>query len=225
MEIIPAIDLRAGRCVQLVQGDYSRETIFSEDPVEMARRWEEQGAPRLHVVDLDGARDGRPKNLSVVADICAAVGLPVQLGGGIRNELTASRALDVGVQRVIVGTAALNERTAEGLLRSFGDSIVIGIDARDGKVAVRGWLDTTDTSAVDLARKLAGLGLARMVYTDIGTDEMIAAVPKVEVIASGGITSVEDVRALRKAGAVGVIIGTALYTGKLTLEEALEAAC
>jgi phosphoribosylformimino-5-aminoimidazole carboxamide ribotide isomerase len=236
MEIIPAIDLRAGRCVRLVQGDYGKETVFSDDPVEMARHWEEQGAPRLHVVDLDGAREGQPRNLSVVADICAAVAIPVQLGGGIRDELTASRALDLGVQRVIIGTAALDRAVARRLAASLGESLVAGIDARDGMVAVRGWIEATRRKATDMARDLVALGFRWIVYTDIASDgmlkganvpamrEMIAAVPEARVIASGGVTTVEDVRRLKKAGAAGVIIGMALYTGRLSLQDALEAA-
>jgi phosphoribosylformimino-5-aminoimidazole carboxamide ribotide isomerase len=236
MEIIPAIDLRAGRCVRLVQGDYGKETVFSDDPVEMARHWEEQGAPRLHVVDLDGAREGQPRNLSVVADICAAVAIPVQLGGGIRDELIASRALDLGVQRVIIGTAALDRAVARRLAASLGESLVAGIDARDGMLAVRGWLEATRRKATDLARDLVALGFRWIVYTDIASDgmlkganvpamrEMIAAVPEARVIASGGVTTVEDVRKLKEAGAAGAIIGMALYTGRLSLQDALEAA-
>jgi len=236
MEIIPAIDLRAGQCVRLVQGDYGKETVFSEDPVEMARHWEEQGAPRLHVVDLDGAREGQPRNLSVVADICGAVAIPVQLGGGIRDKLTASRALDMGVQRVIIGTAALDRAVARRLAASLGESLVAGIDARDGMVAVRGWREATQTKAVHLARDLVALGFRWIVYTDIASDgtlkganlpamrEMIKAVPDARVIASGGVTTVEDVRRLKQAGAAGAIIGMALYTGRLSLQEALEAA-
>jgi len=234
MEVIPAIDLRGGRCVRLLQGDYDRETVFSDDPVEMARHWEEQGAPRLHVVDLDGAREGQPRNLSVVADICEAVGIPVQLGGGIRDELGARRALDLGVQRVIIGTAALNHAVAQALASELGESLVVGIDAKDGMVAVRGWLEATHTKAVNLARELVGLGVRWIVFTDIESDgmlkganiaamqEMIERVPEAHVIASGGVTTVADVRRLKEAGAAGAIIGMALYTGTLSLREALE---
>jgi len=237
MEIIPAIDLRGGRCVRLVQGDYARETVFSDDPVEVARHWEEEGAPRLHVVDLDGARDGRPANLSAISEICEAVSIPVELGGGIRDELTACRALDLGVQRVIIGTAALDPRKAERLASALGESVVAGVDAKDGLVAVRGWLETTGTKATELARQLVSLGFRWLVYTDIARDgmlrganvpamrEMVKAVPQARVIASGGVTTVDDVRKLKEAGAAGAIIGMALYSGRLTLKEALEAAC
>ena len=236
MEIIAAIDLRGGRCVRLAQGDYAKETVFSDDPVEVAQRWEAQGAPRLHVVDLDGAREGRPRSLSVVADICAAVSIPVQLGGGIRDELTASRALDVGVQRVVVGTAALDREVARRLASALGDSLVAGIDARDGMVAVRGWLEQTRTKATDLARDLVALGIRCIVYTDIASDgmlkganvtamrAMIEEVPEAQLIASGGVTTVDDIHKLKEAGAAGAIIGMALYSGRLTLKDALEAA-
>jgi phosphoribosylformimino-5-aminoimidazole carboxamide ribotide isomerase len=236
MEIIPAIDLRAGQCVRLVQGDYRKETVFSDDPVEMARHWEEQGAPRLHIVDLDGAREGQPRNLSVVADICAAIAIPVQLGGGIRDELTARKALDLGVQRVIIGTAALERDVARRLAASLGESLVAGIDARDRMVAVRGWVEATQTKATDLARDLVASGFRWIVYTDIASDgmlkganvpamrEMINAVPDARVIASGGITTVDDVGRLKEAGAAGAVIGMALYSGRLSLKDALEAA-
>jgi len=236
MEVIPAIDLRGGRCVRLVQGDYQRETVFSEDPIGIARLWVGQGAPRLHVVDLDGAREGEPRNLSVVAAICKAVDVPVQLGGGIRSTAIAKRALKAGVSRVILGTSALDPAVAEEMAKALGESLIAGIDARGGKVAVRGWLDTTELEAVDLARRLAALGLRWIVFTDIGADGMLAG-PNlgalkemvegvdVSIIASGGISSVDDVRAVREAGAAAAIIGKALYAGRLTVKDALEAAC
>ena len=236
MEIIPAIDLRGGRCVRLLQGDYERETVFSLDPPDMALHWESLGASRLHVVDLDGAREGEPKNLPVVAEICASVKIPVQLGGGIRDVSIARQALDAGVDRVILGTAALDPQAATAFVSELGDKVVAGIDARDGLVAVRGWLDTTEIRAIDLAQKLVELGMRWLVFTDIATDgmlsgpnvpalrEMVAAVDA-SVIASGGITTVDDLLAARKAGAAGAIIGTALYTGKLNLREALRAIC
>ncbi|HUU54333.1 MAG TPA: 1-(5-phosphoribosyl)-5-[(5-phosphoribosylamino)methylideneamino]imidazole-4-carboxamide isomerase [Armatimonadota bacterium] len=236
MEIIPAIDLRGGRCVRLLQGDYGRETVFSLNPPDMAMHWESLGARRLHVVDLDGAREGEPKNLPVVAEICASVKIPVQLGGGIRDVSIARQALDVGVQRVIVGTAVLEPEAAARFAGDLGEAVVAGIDARDGFVAVRGWLDTTQIRAIDLAKKLVDLGLRWLVFTDIATDgmlggpnvpalrEMVAAVDA-SVIASGGIASVDDLLAARRAGAAGAIVGTALYTGKLNLREALQALC
>lgn len=236
MEIIPAIDLRGGKCVRLLQGDYSRETVFSEDPPAMAKHWESLGAPRLHVVDLDGAREGEPRNLEVVRAICAAVSIPVQLGGGVRDTAIAQQALEVGVDRVIVGSAALDPEAAAAFVGELGERVVAGIDARDGLVAVHGWLDTTAVLAVDLARKLVALGFRWIVFTDIQQDgtlrgtnipalrEMVGAV-SASVIAAGGITTVEDVRAARDAGAAGAIVGRALYTGDLDLKAALEALC
>ena len=236
MEIIPAIDLRGGKCVRLLQGDYSRETVFSDDPPAMAKHWESLGARRLHVVDLDGAREGEPRNLEVVRAICAAVSIPVQLGGGMRNTALAQQALEVGVDRVIVGSAALDPEAAAAFVEEFGERVVAGIDARDGLVAVHGWLDTTSVGAVDLARKLVTLGFRWIVFTDIQRDgtlrgtnitalrEMIVAV-SASVIASGGITTVEDLRAARNAGAAGAIVGRALYTGDLDLKAALEGLC
>jgi phosphoribosylformimino-5-aminoimidazole carboxamide ribotide isomerase len=236
MEIIPAIDLRGGKCVRLRQGDYEQETVFSEDPVEMARHWVAQGATRLHVVDLDGAREGTPRNFSVVADICEAVPVPVQLGGGIRDEVTARHALDAGVQRVIVGTGALNHALLRELETELGDSLAVGIDARDNQVAVRGWLETTGLRAIDFAREVIAMGIRWIVYTDIATDgmlkganiaamrDMVEAVPEANIIASGGVTTVDDIAALKVAGAAGAIIGMAFYSGKLELKAALQAA-
>jgi len=236
MEIIPAIDLRGGRCVRLLQGDYDRETVFSDDPPAMAKRWESLGAPRLHVIDLDGAREGAPRNLDVVRSICDAISIPVQLGGGIRDVETARRALDAGVDRVIVGSAALDSEVARCLVTEIGRKIVAGIDARDGLVAVRGWLDTTEVRALDLAKKLVGIGYHCIVFTDIATDGMlkgpnIPALKKMveavdaSVIASGGMTTIDDLRAARGAGAAGAIVGRAIYTGDLNLQKAIEALC
>jgi len=237
MDILPAIDLRGGKCVRLIQGDYDRETVFGNEPAAMARHWESLGAKHLHVVDLEGAKDGEPRQLDTVAAIVRAVSIPVELGGGIRTEAAARHALDLGVSRVIIGTAALNLETASNLAAFLGQHLVAGIDARDGMVAVRGWLETTEISAVALAKELVSLGLTWIVYTDIATDgmlqganvaamrEMVETVPEAKVIASGGVSSVEDVRTLRDAGCAGAIIGMALYTGKLKLEDALEAAC
>lgn len=237
MEILPAIDLREGKCVRLTQGDYGRETVFGDDPAAIAQHWESLGATRLHVVDLDGARAGEPRQLDTVASIARAVGIPVELGGGLRTEAAARRALRVGVDRVIVGTAALDREVVGRLAATLGNSLVAGIDARDGLVAVLGWLQTTKIPAVGLAKDLVALGIGHIVYTDIASDgmlrganvpamrEMVEAVPTAQVIASGGVSSVEDIRALREAGATGAIIGMALYTGRLSLEEALQAAC
>jgi phosphoribosylformimino-5-aminoimidazole carboxamide ribotide isomerase len=235
MEIIPAIDIRGGRCVRLIQGDYAREMVFGDDPAAMAKHWEEHGATRLHVVDLDGAREGEPRNLAVVERIAGAARIPVELGGGIRTEEIARRALDAGVDRVIIGTAALDRAAARRLAEALGEAMVAGIDARDGRVAVRGWLETSDIRAVDLGREMAALGVKWIVFTDIGSDGMLQGpnVPALRemvesvdasIIASGGITTVDDVKAVRDTGAAAAIIGRALYEGRLSLEEAMAAA-
>jgi phosphoribosylformimino-5-aminoimidazole carboxamide ribotide isomerase len=211
---IPAIDIRGGRCVRLVQGDFSRETTYADDPVEMARHWQAQGASRLHVVDLDGAREGSRANADVIARLLKAVTIPVQVGGGIRGEGTAQALIDQGADRVIVGTAAA-EQPAElqGWLRRLGpERVVIGIDARDGKVATRGWLETTHLEATTFARSLAQMGVVRVLHTDIARDGVLGG-PNVQatralidssglhVIASGGVSSIDDLRALAEAGA------------------------
>jgi len=236
MEIIPAIDLRDGKCVRLVQGRYDQETIYGDDPGAMAVHWERQGARRLHVVDLDGAREGEPRNLDAVGEIVRAVKAQVELGGGIRDLETARLALELGVERVIIGTAALDPDRVRAMVEALGERVMAGIDARQGRVSVRGWLETTDVKAIDLARRLASLGIRSIVFTDIVQDGMmrgpnIAALREMvegvdaEIIASGGISTVEDVRAVRDAGAAAAIIGTALYSGRLELREAMEAAC
>lgn len=238
-EILPAVDLRAGRCVRLYQGDYDRETIFSEDPVETARRWEAEGATRLHVVDLDAARTGLPENLPVVARMARALRIPVQMGGGVRDREAVRRVLEAGVERAIVGTAAAADPdAAAALFVEFGERLILGLDARDGRVAVAGWRETTGWDALDLARRLAAAGARRLIYTDIATDgtgagpslestRRLAEGAGIPVIASGGVGSVEHVRAvaaLAPAGVEGLIVGRALYTGAVRLPEALAAA-
>ncbi len=231
MQIYPAIDLRAGRCVRLRQGDYAQETVFGADPAAMAKRWVEEGATYLHLVDLDGAKEGRPVNGASVCAIVQATGVPCQLGGGLRTREHIAEALGWGVARVIIGTKALQSPGwLEEMCTAFPDKIVLGIDARDGRVATHGWLETSEMTALDLARKLAHLRLAALVYTDIGRDgmmqganvaamaEMAAAVP-IPVIASGGVTTLDDIRQLAAAGLAGCIVGRALYEGQLTLRE------
>ena len=234
-EVIPAIDLRDGRCVQLAQGDFGRSTVFGDDPPAMARRWAAAGATRLHVVDLDGSKAGAPVHLSVIERIAAAVDLPVQLGGGIRSLANVTDAFAAGVQRVILGTAALEDPAfLNSALEQFGERIVVGIDARDGRVAVRAWADVSGTDALELAQSVAMRGCRTIVYTDISRDGMLAgpnieamrrmaeAVPNVAVIASGGVSKLDDVLALVETGCVGVITGTAIYTGAVDLAEAIE---
>jgi phosphoribosylformimino-5-aminoimidazole carboxamide ribotide isomerase len=236
-EIFPAIDLRAGRCVRLLQGDYARETVFSDDPVGIAQRWAAAGARWLHIVDLDGARTGISENLPVVARIAAAVPLPIQLGGGMRDRTAILAALDAGVRRVILGTTLLTgePEAVDAMLREFGERTVAGVDARGGRVAVQGWTETTDRDAVELARELEARGARRLVYTDITSDGMLAGPNRegvrrmaealsIPVIAAGGVSKPDDVRrlaTLEPLGLEGVIIGKALYTGAVRLEELL----
>ena len=239
IEIIPAVDLKEGRCVRLVQGRMEEETLYYEDPLEAARLWVDQGARRLHLVDLDGATGGSPANLEALRRIVDGVAVPVQLGGGIRSEGDARRYLDLGVERVILGTLACREpaRTAE-LCRRLPGKIVLGVDAREGYVAVEGWRDVTRTTAADLIAAYADVPIAGIVYTDIQRDGMltgpnvaalrqVAAASPFPVIASGGISCAGDITAvarLESFGVNGVIVGKALYDGKLTLREAHDAA-
>jgi len=233
MEIIPAIDIRGGKCVRLYQGDYNQETIFSEHPVAVALDWRAQGARRLHLVDLDGAASGEVYNVAVIEAIVKQVSLPVQLGGGVRDEATVGRLLDIGVGRVIVGTVAVEQpELVERLCRRFGEAIVVGIDARDGHIATHGWQVGTKVTALELGQRMADVGVRRLIYTDIkrdgtlsepnfeGVAEMIDGV-SVAVIAAGGISSLTHLRKLEELGVEGAIVGKALYTGDINLREAL----
>lgn len=238
-QIIPAIDLRAGRCVRLYQGDYDRETVYSDDPVAQARRWEAAGASRIHVVDLDAARTGTPVNLETVRRITGAVDVPVQMGGGVRDRDSVLRVLGAGVERAIVGTrAARDPENAGRLFAEFGESLVLGVDARDGRVAAAGWGETTSWEAVEFARLMARHGARRIVFTDIATDGTgvgpslgatgcMLRETGLQVIASGGVGSQEHVMQLaelaRSAGGrlEGIIVGRALYDGALDLETAI----
>lgn len=234
-EVIPAIDLRGGRCVRLLQGDYDRETAYSDDPVAVAERWASLGAPRLHVVDLDGAREGAPRNQEVLAAICRAVPIPVEVSGGIRTAGAIAAALAYGAQRIQLGSIAVKDPslTREAIVR-FGDAIVVSIDARDGEVRTDGWLQGSNVRAVDLARELAEAGVARLMFTDIGRDgmqtepnfdayrELLAAV-SCPVVASGGVSRTEHLVRLAGIGCEGAIVGKALYESAFTLPEALAA--
>ena len=233
MEVIPAIDLRGGRCVRLTQGDYDRETVFSDDPVAVARRWAEEGPPRLHIVDLDGAREGRPVNGGIVRAIIEAVELPVQVAGGVRDLEAVAGWLAAGADRVVLGTAAVRdpELVAEAC-RRHGERIVVSIDARDGRVAVEGWREATERRADDLLRDLAALGVQRFVYTDIARDgtltspnfdaiEAFAQATSAAIIASGGVAEVAHLVRLAELGVEGAIVGLALYDGRVRLAEAL----
>jgi phosphoribosylformimino-5-aminoimidazole carboxamide ribotide isomerase len=239
--IIPAIDLKDGRCVRLKQGDMSTATVFSDDPVAMARHWAAQGAKRLHIVDLNGAIAGRPKNEKVIRDMIAAVGdkVAIQLGGGIRDLDAIESYIDAGVTFVIVGTAAVkNPGFLSDACYAFPGHVIAGLDAKDGKVAVEGWSKMTGHDVVDLARKFEEYGVEAIIYTDIGRDGMLTGVNveatvrlarelKTPVIASGGIASVADINQLvpyAGDGIIGAIAGRALYEGKLDFREALKAA-
>jgi phosphoribosylformimino-5-aminoimidazole carboxamide ribotide isomerase len=234
MEIIPAIDLRNGRCVRLYQGDYEKETVFSDDPVSVALRWQSEGAKRLHLVDLDGAAKGELCNLDAIERIAAAVEIAVQVGGGVRSLETIGLLLELGVGRAILGTVAVeNPDLAEEACQRFGERIIIGVDARDGWVATRGWLQQSTVTASQLAAKMVGLGARRFVYTDISRDgtltspnfeavaELMSQV-SVPVIAAGGISSVEHLTRLAALGAEGAIVGRAIYTGDVKLAEAMK---
>jgi phosphoribosylformimino-5-aminoimidazole carboxamide ribotide isomerase len=234
--ILPAIDIRGGQCVRLRQGDYSQETVFGADPAEMSRRWAEQGASFLHLVDLDGARAGRPVNGDSIRRILETASVPCQLGGGLRNEEHIAEALSWGVTRVVLGTRALQDSAwCEKMTRCFPGRIVLGLDARQGITATSGWLQSTGLTTLEAARRCASWPLAALVYTDIGRDGMLEG-PDVEgtravadlvpfpVIASGGVGSLEDVHRLKRAGLAGCIIGRALYESRVNLAEALRLA-
>lgn len=230
MIVIPAVDIRGGRCVQLTQGDYGRETVFGDDPVATARRWQEAGAQRLHVVDLEGARDGVPKQRDTIAAIAQALDIPVQVGGGIRNRSHADDLFAAGVERAILGTAAVHDpQLVFDLIAAYGpERIIVGVDARNGQVATQGWLETSSLSALDLIAEMRDRGVRRAVYTDIERDGMLAspnfdavreaAALGVAIIASGGVSRREDLERLATIpGVEAVIVGTALYTGNVTL--------
>jgi phosphoribosylformimino-5-aminoimidazole carboxamide ribotide isomerase len=234
MLIIPAIDLKDGQCVRLYQGDYSQVTVFADDPAEVGRRWRDEGAKFLHLVDLDGAKAGKPVNLAVIERIMEASGLPVEVSGGIRDEATVAQVLGMGVNRVTLGTIAIKdpELTAR-LCSQWGERIIIGIDARDGLVAVEGWTETSSVAATDLAQQMAVQGALRFSYTDITRDGTLkepnyatiaefASAAKRPVIAGGGVSQTAHVRKLAALGLEGVIIGRALYTGDIQLKDLLD---
>jgi phosphoribosylformimino-5-aminoimidazole carboxamide ribotide isomerase len=234
--VIPAIDIRDGKCVRLLQGDFDRTTVYSDDPVDMAKKWQAKGAARIHVVDLDGSRTGRPQNREVIERIAREIDVPLQVGGGIRDIETVSDYIGMGVGYCIVGTVALKDRdfVIEACQR-FSDSLILGIDARDGKVAVEGWIERSMLTPLEIAKSYEGCGLAAIVYTDIGRDGMetgvnidatkeLAESVNIPIIASGGVSGIDDIEKLidvEKSGIMGVITGKALYEGTLALEEAV----
>lgn len=236
MIVYPAIDIRGGRCVRLVEGDFARETAFDADPVDAASRWEAAGAAWLHVVDLDGARLGAPSNTDAIRRIRQAVEIPIQVGGGLRTEDHIAGAFDLGVDRVILGTAAI--RTPDLVARAvarWSDRLAIGLDTRDGRLATDGWLDQTEAKVEDVALRLRRLGVQGFIYTDIRRDGTLAG-PNLTalstlvallgrgVIASGGVGSLQDVASIARTSADGVIIGRALYDGRIDLPSAIAAA-
>ncbi|MDR3709802.1 MAG: 1-(5-phosphoribosyl)-5-[(5-phosphoribosylamino)methylideneamino]imidazole-4-carboxamide isomerase [Capsulimonadaceae bacterium] len=237
MEIIPAIDLKCGKCVRLTQGRFEHEKQYSDDPLRVARRWLDEGATRLHVVDLDGAREGKPseENIAIVRDIVRQIGIPVQIGGGIRSRDTAQRTLEAGIDRIIIGTAAVSDPSIAELFAEFGERIVLGIDATQGKVAVQGWQQATHIRATDFAREMVAKGVRRIIFTDISRDGMLTGpnIPAlndmidaagIPVIASGGVGTLKDIRDLAATRAEGVIVGKALYEGTINLTDAIATA-
>ncbi len=238
MEVIPAIDLLEGRCVRLYQGDYARSQVFNDDPVAVARQWVEAGATRLHLVDLDGAKAGHPVNLDVIRSIVQAVSVPVEVGGGLRDRSSVAALLSIGVRWAILGTVAVEQpELVAQLCGEFPGQIIVGIDARNGKVATKGWLETSEVLATELAERMAQLGAAEIIYTDIHRDgtmqgpnlealRELATIVAIPVIASGGVSSLTDLLgllALEPQGVTGAIVGKALYTGDLSLKEAVRA--
>jgi phosphoribosylformimino-5-aminoimidazole carboxamide ribotide isomerase len=240
MDIFPAIDLLGGNCVRLYQGDYEQSQIFDENPVAVAQKWQDQGATKLHLVDLDGAKSGQPENLAVIGQIVQAVGkkMSIQVGGGLRHGDAIKALLDLGVERAILGTIAIEQpQLVQELCQQYPGQIVIGMDARDGQIATRGWLQTSKIQATDLAQQMAAWGAAAIIYTDIQRDgtlegpnlealRAVAASATVPVIASGGVGCLRDLLnllILETAGVTGVIVGKALYTGAVTLTDALQA--
>jgi phosphoribosylformimino-5-aminoimidazole carboxamide ribotide isomerase len=236
--IYPAIDIRGGKCVRLLQGDYNQETVYGDSPVDMAKQWENQGASWIHLVDLDGAKAGKPVNDAIILEIARSVKVPVQVGGGIRNMDQVAAYLDGGVSRVILGTAAIQDKpfVEEALARYGGSRIAIGIDARNGYVATHGWLETSEVKAESLAEELAKKGAEVFIYTDIDKDGTLqgpniaeivglARGAEVQVIASGGVSIMNDLRALAQYAADGVcgaIVGKALYTDRIQLADAVQ---
>jgi phosphoribosylformimino-5-aminoimidazole carboxamide ribotide isomerase len=235
MIIYPAIDIINGKCVRLQQGSYSDVTVFGDSPVDMARKWESLGAQYLHVVDLDGARSGKSENAEIIKQIAKTLKIPVQMGGGIRSLEAIEAYLSEGLSRVILGTSAVNDREMLiSALREYKGKIAVGIDAKDGMVAIHGWEKTSDYTAVEFAKEVEALGTKTIIYTDISRDGMLkgpnlqamkemADSVSLDVIASGGVSSLKDITDLKLTGVSGVIVGKALYTGNVSLKEAIEA--
>lgn len=239
MIVIPAVDIKNGKCVRLLQGNMDAETVFSDDPLAMAVRWQNEGGKRLHIVDLDGAIEKRPKNLDLIKSIVEELDIPVQVGGGIRDLDTIDMYMSIGVKWVIIGTAAIKDPDmVKAACKKYPDRIIVGIDAREGRVAVEGWVETTEVMAVDLARQYEGWGVSAINFTDIHRDgahsgpnieqtKGLAESVSIPVVASGGVSTIQDIlnlKKIEKSGIVGVITGRALYDGTLDLKEAIRIA-
>lgn len=234
--LYPAIDMRGGKCVRLLQGDYDKETVYGDSPFEMAKSFASQGASWIHMVDLDGAKDGRRVNDAFVIKAAKELDVPIQIGGGIRTEEDIAHYLDNGVSRVIIGSIAVSQpEFAMDMIKKYGKAIAIGIDAKNGFVATHGWISTSEIKAIELGKRIADAGCETFIFTDIATDGMLsgpnltaieemAIVTQKEVIASGGVSSINDLQLLKEKhvnGVVGAIIGKALYEGRFSLQEAL----
>ncbi len=238
MLVIPAVDLKGGRCVRLTQGRFDKEQIFSDDPVEIAQIWQKKGAKRLHVVDLDGAFHGQPKNIETIKQMVKSLDIPIQLGGGIRDIETIEKYISIGIDRVIIGTSAVVDTgLVKKAVTKYNDKIIVGIDTRNGMAAIKGWLEVSELKGLNLALKMQDLGVKRIIYTDVTRDGMLTG-PNVDniseildkteinIIASGGIASVEDLlelKKLKRKRLEGAIVGKALYLNKIDLREAIEA--
>lgn len=235
MIIFPAIDILDGQCVRLIQGDYNQESVYSNSPVDMAKQWEEKGAEFIHIVDLDGAKSGNSTNKDIIQKIAQTVNIPVQVGGGIRSLEIIDAHINNGVNRVIIGTAAIQDpEFLKAAVEKYGDKIVVSLDARNGFIATDGWTDTSEVKALDLVKDLEKIGVKTIVYTDIAKDGMLQGpnldeqqvineATTIDVIASGGVTTKEDVENLQALNMYGAIIGKALYDGKLEFESVVEA--
>lgn len=234
MRIYPAIDIKDGKCVRLLKGQFDKVTVYGDNPAEMAKKWEQEGGEFIHVVDLDGAKHGHGVNAEIISEICSTVNVPVQTGGGIRTMEDIEKKLSCGVSRVIIGTSAVRDADfVRKAVEKYGDKIVIGIDAKDGMVAVEGWEEVSEFGAVEFAKKMESLGVKTVIYTDIATDgtlmgpnvdamrEMVGNT-NMDIIASGGIGNIEHIKSLIPTGVEGVIVGKALYTENIKLADAVK---
>ncbi|MBQ8765156.1 MAG: 1-(5-phosphoribosyl)-5-[Clostridia bacterium] len=236
MIIFPAIDLYDKKAVRLFKGDYNQMTVYSENPLEVAKGFKAAGAEYIHMVDLEGAKDGTTPNFDIVASVAKESGLKVEIGGGIRNEETVKKYIDAGVMRVILGTAALNDRAfLESVCKKYGDKIAVGADLKDGQVAVKGWLETSNVSGMDFLAQMESLGVKTVICTDISRDGAMRGTNRelykelsekfsMDIVASGGVSTIDDIKALREMNLYGAIVGKAIYTGDIDLSEAIEVA-